>query len=154
MSHGMTKAKGPLWPVLCAALGLFVLSAVAGCGKKAQAATSAQEAVELFLQRLSAQDYEGAADLIAWPAMAAVSNPDWHSFPPSQRKLIIDRVRSESMSDLQALSDEVAKGAAELRPQPTESPDMFLVQTAGQPLFIRTVQTQDGWQVLLPGWSF
>lgn len=154
MSHSVTKANGSPWPVLCAALGLLVLSAVIGCGKKAQAAASAQEAVELLLERLSAQDYEGAADLIAWPVMAAASNPDWDSFPSSQRKLIIDKVRSESMSDLQALSNEVAKGGAELRPQPTDVPEVFLVQTAGQPVFIRAVQTQDGWQVLLPDWSF
>lgn len=136
------------------ALGLLALFVAAGCGRKTLGATSAQDAVALFLHRLAAADYEAAADLVAWGEMARTSNPDWDSLPPSQRKLILDKLRSQGMPALQALGAYVAAAGAEPTPQPSEAPTVFLIQGTGQPLVIEAVETQDGWQVLLPDWSF
>lgn len=154
MSDRPSRLKQRPRGALCVALGLLALLGGVGCARKTLGATSADEAAALFLHRLAAEDCEAAADLVAWSEMARASNPDWDSLPPSQRKLILDRLRLQSVAALQALSAEITRTGSELQPRPTGVPDAFLVQTTGQPLLIQAVQTQDGWQVLLPNWSF
>lgn len=135
-----------------AGLLLMVVAGI-GCTRKPQGAASAREAVTLFLARLAAKDCEGAAKLVAWAEMARDSNPDWDTFPSSQRQLILDKVRSENMSVLQALAAALAQDSSQPTPQPAGAPDLFLVQILGQPLLIQAVETDTGWLVLLRNWS-
>ncbi|MCX7600251.1 MAG: hypothetical protein N2512_15490 [Armatimonadetes bacterium] len=140
--------------LLCAAVILAALLAVAGCGRKSRGAASPEEAAKLFAARVAAQDYEGAADLIAWGEMARSANPDWDDFPSSQRKLIVDKLRDQNMPVLRAIGATLSKTAAKPQVESLGKQDSYLVRLGTEVLVLGTVQTAEGWQVLFPGSSF
>jgi acyl-CoA reductase-like NAD-dependent aldehyde dehydrogenase len=82
-----------------------------------------------FLSALKANNWSRAADLMAWEYIARAQNPDWDSFPSSQRNLIVRKLKEQQKAELQSLAARL--GGAETGAAYTNG-DMALVQAQAQ----------------------
>ncbi len=119
-----------------------------GCGGKRAATPEA--AARGFLEALEAGDMKAAADLVAWHEMARASNPDWDSFPTSQKNLIVSRVREQSQGSLEALAG-LLQGAQVGETSSSGGATAVTVTSGATQFMLGAIETDKGWKVLLPG---
>ena len=129
--------------VLLCSIGLLAfLLFVVGCGKSG-GGSSPEAAAQAFVAALQAGDYARAADMMAWDEIARRQNPDWDSFPSSQRALIIGKLKQQMQSTLQQLAAR-AKGAQ----VSNVSVSGNMAQATAGSLRITLIQSGGKWKVL------
>ena len=113
-----------------------------GCGKSGGASTP-EAAAKAFVAALQAGDYAKAADMMAWDDIARQQNPDWDSFPSSQRSLIISKLKQQMQGSLSQLASRI--GSAQV--QNVNTSGTTAVATVGNVTI--NLQQRDGrWLIL------
>ncbi len=94
-----------LFKAAALALAVAMAAALVGSGCSKGGGGSSPEAVaKAFVAALQAGDYAKAADMMAWDDIARAQNPDWDSFPSSQRSLIIGKLKEQMQQTLQQIA--------------------------------------------------
>ncbi|MBC7289376.1 MAG: hypothetical protein H5T86_15310 [Armatimonadetes bacterium] len=57
-----------------------------------------------FVQAIQNGNYSKAAEMLDWDGIARQQNPDWDSFPASQRSLIAGKLKEQLQPQLQQLA--------------------------------------------------
>jgi len=128
-------------------MSLILLAAVLATGCSKSGGSTPQVVAQWFLDALEAGNWSKAADLMAWEQIARSQNPDWDSFPASQRNLIIGRLKEQQRSELQSMASRVAGaqiGAAQIK----DNTAILAVQSQAGAATLTLKKGKKGWEVL------
>lgn len=132
--------------------GLAVLL-VAGCGGKQAAPAAASDPKALFQQfdqAMMTKQLAQVAGMIDFAAQAAAENPDFDTFPASQQKLILDKMREDTVSQLA----QMAYPTGGLQPgEPEIAGDTATVRSTDGSVALSLKKSGAGWKIVggLPG---
>ena len=124
-------------------IALVAFGSLSGGCSKGGTTTSPEAAAKAFVAALRSGDYAKAANMMAWDDIARQQNPDWDSFPSSQRSLIIGKLKEQMQSSLAQLAGRV-QGAQ----VGNVSVSGDTAQATAGSLTIVLKKTAEGWKVL------
>lgn len=119
-----------------------------GCARKPQADGSTPESAwKFFDQRMQKGDLRGAAACFAYSHWAEQQNPDWSTFAPTQRKLVLDKMQQDCENALKQWT--YPSGGCAVQQVQTRGTEALLnVAGGGQNFQVTMVQTEGQWKIL------
>jgi hypothetical protein len=130
-------------------LVLGIAGLMTGCSKKEKLAdwSTPENSWKNFDERMQKGDVTGAAMCVAYSKLAEQQNSDWGTFAPSQRKLVVDKMRAEWENALKGWT--YPTGGCPVQQAQTQGEVATLtVGTSGQSFQVQMVQTEGGWKIL------
>jgi hypothetical protein len=119
-----------------------------GCAPKSRADGSTPESAwKAFDRRMQKGDLRGAASCFAYSRWAEQQNPDWSTFAPTQRKLVVDKLQEDCENALKQWS--YPPGGCSVQQVQTQGTEALLIVGGGGRSFqVTMVQTEGQWKIL------
>ncbi len=125
-----------------AALATLLLTGCGG-GPRSIAGETPQATAQAFIDAMAQEQYESIARGWDFEAYARRQNPDWDTFGESQRNLIVQKLRDDQVSRIEAMAG-IFAGGAQIG-EPEQGPGRAIVPiTAGGRTMRMSMTERDG----------
>lgn len=127
---------------------ILLCSLLISCGGKASYNTPVA-VIMAFDKAMKRDDAKSAAELFAYDEIARMQNRDWDQFAPSQRQLIISKLKGQKMHELQGWKQHYkdAKYSIGTVQQRGDHATVVLSSSQGN-ILVTCIQTDEGWRIL------